>query len=218
MFVNFFTFILYFLYERYSKFLYILWQLKKTGLNFFFTALPETGQGEGDISANGIKKHQMAFKVRSKKAIQVLPCPLEYTFLKPWATTEKIWPSWGYHTVRKPKRQEETTSSTFQLTGPTKPNLQAFPAQPPDMWVKRPTNDSGPHPGVSSNYPSFASSDPRYHEPEISHLCCTLSKFLTQRIQGDFKAVVILFHKILVWFVMHQEIISVFWMHLNSIF
>ena len=160
----------------------------------------------------------MAFKARSKKTIRLLPCPLEHSFLKPWATTEKVWRSWGYHTVRKPKPQEESMSSAFQLTGPTKPNLQAFPAQPPDMWVNRPTDDSGPHPVVSPNYPSLASSDPRYHEPEISHLCCTLSKFLTQRIHSDYKAVVILCHRILVWFVMHQEIIRVFWMHSNSIF
>lgn len=159
----------------------------------------------------------MAFKTRSKKAIQLLPCPLEHSFLKLWAATEKVWPSWGYHTVRKPKSQE-TMSSAFQLAGPTKPNLQAFPAQPPDMWVKRPTDDSGPHPVVSPSYPSLASRDPRYHEPEISHLCCTLSKFLTQRIHSDYKAVVILCHKILVWFVMNLEIIRVFWMHLNSIF
>ena len=39
LFVNFFTFILYFLYKRYSKFLYILRQFKKLA-SIFFTALP----------------------------------------------------------------------------------------------------------------------------------------------------------------------------------
>ena len=78
------------------------------------------------------------------------------------------------HTVRCPSHMERPCVGPL-VNSPAAPSHGVIPAQTPDMWGKKPPDDSSPQPPKSPQT-SWGST---HHGLETSHPHCALSEFLT---------------------------------------